>query len=162
MSDLHVAFVSKSFLRSHWDLEYRAWRDSDNEKALNDRLALWAKRTDLKETSAESAFIDVFFRETWGYVQTGQRGSETGFSLYQKFAIPGAGANGGSGEADLAIGYFSAGSRRSQLRFLVPAFSSATAGNASITRSSGSKLDRVRQKVQNDLANSAVVSPNPW
>ncbi|HEV7909515.1 MAG TPA: hypothetical protein VGP28_00105 [Methylocella sp.] len=107
MSDLHDAFVSKSFLRSHWDLEYRVWQDSDNEKALDVRLALWAKRTDLNETSAESAFIDVFFRETWGYVQTGQRGSETGFSLYPRFAIPGAGANGGSGEADLAIGYFS-------------------------------------------------------
>jgi hypothetical protein len=66
-----------------------------------------AERTDLKETSAEYAFIDVFFRETWGYVQTGQRGSETGFSLYPKFAIPGAGANGGSGESDLALGYFS-------------------------------------------------------
>ena len=66
MSDLHVGFVSKSFLRSHWDLEYRAWRDSETEKALDDRLALWAKRRDLKETSAESAFIDVFFRETWG------------------------------------------------------------------------------------------------
>jgi hypothetical protein len=76
MSDLHVAFVSKSFLRLHWDLEYRAQRDSETEKALVDRLALWTKRTDLKETSAESAFIDVFFRETWGYVQTGQRGSE--------------------------------------------------------------------------------------
>jgi hypothetical protein len=48
-----------------------------------------AERTDLKETSAEYAFIDVFFRETWGYVQTGQRGSETGFSLYPKFSIPG-------------------------------------------------------------------------
>src|ERR1700730_3718181 len=101
MSDLHVAFVSKSFLRSHWDLEYRAWHDSENEKALDDRLALWAERTDLKETSAVSAFIDVFFRETWGYVQTGQRGSETAFSLYPKFAIPGSGANGPSGEADL-------------------------------------------------------------
>ena len=107
MSDLHVAFVSKSFLRSHWELEYPARQDLDNEKAGDDRLALWAKRTDLKETSVESAFIDVFFRETWGYVQTGQRGSETGFSLYPKFAIPGAGASGGSGEADLAIGYFS-------------------------------------------------------
>jgi hypothetical protein len=95
MSGLHVAFVSTSFLRSHWDLEYRAWQDSDNEKTLDDRLALWAKRRDLKETSAESGFIDVFFRKTWGYVQTGQRGSETGFSLYPKFAIPGAGANGG-------------------------------------------------------------------
>jgi hypothetical protein len=98
MSGLHIAFVSKSFLRSHWDLEYRAWRDSETD-------AFWAKRTDLKETSAESAFIDVLFRETWGYVQTGQRGSESGFSLYPKFAIPGASA--GSGEADLAIGYFS-------------------------------------------------------
>lgn len=64
MSDLHVAFVSKSFLGSNWDLEYRAWRDSDNEITLDDRLALSAKRTDLKETSAESAFIDVSFRET--------------------------------------------------------------------------------------------------
>ena len=54
-----------------------------------------------------SAFIDVFFCETWGHVRTGQRGSEIGFSLYPKFAIPGAGTNGGSGEADLAIGYFS-------------------------------------------------------
>jgi hypothetical protein len=42
-----------------------------------------------------------------GYVQTGQRGSKTGFSLYPKFTIPGSGANGGSGEVDLAIGYFS-------------------------------------------------------
>jgi hypothetical protein len=88
VSDLHVAFASNSFLRSHWDLEYRAWHDSGNEKGVDVRLALWAERTDLKETSAESAFLDVFFRETWGYVQTGQRGSETGFSRYPKFAIP--------------------------------------------------------------------------
>jgi hypothetical protein len=57
-------------------LEYRAWQDSDNEKALDDHLALWARRTDLKDTSADCAFIDVFFRETWGCVQTSQRGSE--------------------------------------------------------------------------------------
>src|ERR1700730_887430 len=106
MSYRHAAFVAKSFLRSHWDLEYRARHDSENEKALDDHLALWSKRTDWKETSAESAFIDLFFRETWDYVQTGQRGSDTGFSLYPKFAIPVSGANGGSGEADLAVGYF--------------------------------------------------------
>jgi hypothetical protein len=56
---LHVAFVSKSVLRSHWDLEYRARRDSSNEKALDDRLAILTERTHLKETSTESAFIDV-------------------------------------------------------------------------------------------------------
>jgi hypothetical protein len=39
----------------------------------------------------------------------------------------------------------------------------AARGPADPDRSaSRSKLDRVRQKVQNDLANSAVVSPNPW
>jgi hypothetical protein len=37
----------------------------------------------------------------------GPTGSETGFSLYPKFAIPGSGANGGSGIADLSIDYFS-------------------------------------------------------
>jgi len=115
MSDLHVAFVSKRFLRSHWDLEYRAWQDSDNEKALNDRLAFSAKRSDLKETSAESAFIDVFFRETWGYVQTGQRGSETGFSLYPKFAIPGTGAKGGVAKLTL-LSATSARQHRPRLR----------------------------------------------
>jgi hypothetical protein len=61
---LHVAFVSKSVLRSHWDLEYRARQDSSNEKALDDRLTILTERTHLKETSAESAFIDVLFRET--------------------------------------------------------------------------------------------------
>src|ERR1700730_8307103 len=106
MSYRHAAFVAKSFLRSHWDLEYRARHDSENEKALDDSLALWAKRKDSKKTSAKSAFIDLFFRVTWDYVQTGQRGSDTGFSLYPKFAIPLSGANGASGEADLAVGYF--------------------------------------------------------
>jgi hypothetical protein len=67
MGDLHAAFVSKSSLRSHWDLEYRARQDSDNEKAGDDRLHLSATRTDLEGTSAESAFIEVFVRGTWCY-----------------------------------------------------------------------------------------------
>ena len=108
MSDLHASFISKNFLRSHWDLEYRAWLGSEQESALNARLALWIGRTDLKETSAESAFIDVFFRDTWGYVQTGHHGYAAGFfTAYPQFSIPGAGAKGGNGAADLALGYFS-------------------------------------------------------
>src|ERR1700730_7735847 len=107
MSDLHASFISKNFLRSHWDLEYRAWLGSEQESALNARLSLWIGRTDLKETSAESAFIDVFFRDPWGYIQTGQHGSAAGFTAYPKFSIPGSGARGGKAEADLALGYFS-------------------------------------------------------
>ena len=48
-----------------------------------------------------------FFRDLWGYSQAGQAGSETAFTLYPKYPIAGAGANGGVGEADLAIGYYS-------------------------------------------------------
>jgi hypothetical protein len=73
MSDLQVAFISKSFLRSHWDLEYRASHDSENENAL--RLALWAKRTDLKETSADSAaLLHGLYRLSAEEIDMGEKG----------------------------------------------------------------------------------------
>ncbi len=106
MQDLHNSFISKSFLRSVWALDFEAFKGSDAERELESRLDLWAKRKDLKETSAEAAFIDVFFRDCWGYLQPGQAGTEAGFALYPKFPVPGAGAKGGAGEADLAIGHF--------------------------------------------------------
>ncbi len=109
MTDLVSSFISKTFLRSHWDIEFKAWIASGEDARLLDLLKRWHARADLKETSAESAFLDVFFRDLWGYQQTGQVGAENGFTLYPKFAISGAGANGGKGEADLAIGYFSSG-----------------------------------------------------
>ena len=61
----------------------------------------------LRETSAEAAFIQEFFHDTWGYEQTGQSGTEPGsFTLWPKFPVAGAGEKGGVGAADLAIGYF--------------------------------------------------------
>ncbi len=106
MTDLHSSFISKTFLQSHWAIEYKAWAGSDQETLLLERLKLWAARKDLKETSAEAAFIDVFFRDTWDYDQSGQAAANAGFTLYPKFPLQGTGARGGTGEADLAIGYF--------------------------------------------------------
>jgi hypothetical protein len=107
MSDLYSSFISKAFLSSVWGLEYEAFKDSPEESALADRLQRWSARKDLRETSAEAAFIHEFFHDTWGYRQTGQAGSEKGvFTLWPKFAIAGAGERGGTGEADLAIGFF--------------------------------------------------------
>jgi type I restriction-modification system DNA methylase subunit len=107
MTDLnHVTFLSKAFLRSQWEAEYQAWCGSEREKALEERLSAWAKRLVLKETSAESALISVFFRDTWGYAESGQMGGDSDFNLYPKFSISLAGVGGGRGEADLAIGYF--------------------------------------------------------
>lgn len=106
MAELHSSFISKSFLRSHWDIEFKAWIDGGNDERLKEGLERWAARRDLKETSAEGAFVEIFFRDLWGYLQAGQAGAEAGFTLYPKYPVAGAGAKGGAGEADLAIGYF--------------------------------------------------------
>ncbi len=107
MLDSQNAFITPTFLRSVWSTEYEAFRDTDAERVLLERLRAWAARADLKETSAEAAFIRVFFEKTWGYLQSGQAGTAGGFTLLPKFTVAGAGAKGGPGEADLAIGYFS-------------------------------------------------------
>ncbi|MDP3076099.1 Eco57I restriction-modification methylase domain-containing protein [Bradyrhizobium sp.] len=107
MQELHNSFITKQFLRSVWALDYKAFQGSEEERQLDERLVRWSERKDLKETSAEAAFIEVFFRDTWGYAQSGQIGAEKNFTLWPKFSIAGAGEKGGTGAADLAIGYFS-------------------------------------------------------
>src|SRR5258705_11705560 len=107
MPELFSSFLSKTFLRSVWGLEYEAFKDSAEEAALDERLRRWSDRRDLRETSAEAALIEEFFHQTWGYAQSGQLGTEAGgFTLWPKFTMPGAGATGGTGEADVAIGFF--------------------------------------------------------
>ena len=107
MVELYNSFIRKTFLRSVWNGEYEAFVDSPDEAALLNRLGVWADRKDLKETSAEAAFIEQFLRDTWGYVQSGQEEASKGFTLVPKYPVEGAGAKGGTGEADLAVGLFS-------------------------------------------------------
>jgi hypothetical protein len=107
MTDLFSSFISKAFLRSVWALEFEAFKGSEEEVALDDRLRRWSARKDLRETSAEAAFIQSFFHDLWGYEQSGQAAAETGsFTLWPKFPITGAGERGGVGTVDLAIGVF--------------------------------------------------------
>jgi hypothetical protein len=109
--EFHNSFVGKAFLRSNWALDYEAFKDTDEEARLLERLTRWAERHDLKETSAESALIEEFFRATWGYTQAGQGESDKGYTLYPQFPVKGAGAKGGTGTADLAIGWFKKGAK---------------------------------------------------
>ena len=106
MFENNPTFIARAYLRSQWNLDYLAFRDSPEEAALYERFERWSQRTDLGEQSAEPAFIDEFFRQTWGYVQAGQEGGEATFSLYPQFNVPGAGAGGGNGVADAALGHF--------------------------------------------------------
>lgn len=109
MQDFDNPFVSRQFLRSNWALDYRAFQGSAEETALLDRLRRWSQRADLRERTAQPAFIEEFFRQTWGFVQAGQDGAEAAFSIYPDFQIGGGAARGGAGFADAALGWFAVG-----------------------------------------------------
>src|SRR5258708_5210813 len=71
-----------------------------------DRLDAWSNKAFQKETSAEIAFVNIFFEQTWGYTQSGKGHAPKGYTCYPKFPVAGAGAEGGVGEADCALGVF--------------------------------------------------------
>lgn len=106
MTGLQNSFISKSFLRSIWAHEYETFKDSPEEAELIERLRRWAARGSQKETTAQSALLQEFFGATWGYIQAGQAGGETNYSLFPAFPVAGAGQRGGMGEADAALGFF--------------------------------------------------------
>ncbi|OXE36517.1 MAG: hypothetical protein CGW95_07175 [Phenylobacterium zucineum] len=104
MFDDSRAFVTRAFLQAELGLEYRAYSD-EADATLRKRLADWSTRMLLKETSAEGAFTQTFFVDTWGYREAGRVEAEN-VSLIPKFRVAGEGAGGGAGEADLALGWF--------------------------------------------------------
>jgi hypothetical protein len=104
MFDDSRAFVTRAFLAAELRLEYRAY-DDDTDRLLLARLREWSGRLQLKETAAEAAFTQTFFVDTWGYGAAG-RVDPQDVTLMPKLRIPGEGAGGGPGEADLALGWF--------------------------------------------------------
>lgn len=102
----HPPLFTDVFLASHYAAEYAQFRDSDEEKNLVERLRNWAERRFQKETAAENTFVDIFFKDTWGYWGAGARPTSEGFNIFPKFPIGNAGERGGTGYADLAVGWF--------------------------------------------------------
>lgn len=105
MFDDSRAFISRGFLQSVFELDYRVYVSEGRDQTMLDRLRAWDKRLQLRETQAETAFIQTFFAETWGYGESG-RVEESEHTMIPKLPIAGAGAGGGTGEADLALGWF--------------------------------------------------------
>ena len=63
MFDDSRSFISRAFLQSVFDLDYKAYAaDGTDEKVLT-ALTLWDSRRKLNETQAEGAFIQTFFVE---------------------------------------------------------------------------------------------------
>jgi hypothetical protein len=72
MFDDSKAFISRSFLRSTFDLDYKVYLASGDDEKLRLKLLKWNERVKLSETQAESAFITTFFEEIWGYGEAGR------------------------------------------------------------------------------------------
>jgi type I restriction-modification system DNA methylase subunit len=107
--DRHIPLLSRSFLKSVWNSEFENYKKSNADAILLSRLNSWSERQFQKETSAESGFEQRFFQEIWGYVQSGANDKKiSSFTHYPKFPIKGGSAKGGTGEADSALGRFSA------------------------------------------------------
>jgi hypothetical protein len=72
MPEKHQPLLSTAYLRSVWAREYEEFKNCTEASVLLPRLKHWAYRHRQKETSAESAFIDLFFKQTWEYRASGE------------------------------------------------------------------------------------------
>lgn len=107
MTKTYQPLFSDAYLRAAYADEYAAFHNSDTEAALIKRLQNWQGRAkNLTETQEEGAFLDAFFRGTWGYRANGEGEAGQGFTSFPKLRVAGAGQTGGMGEADLALGWF--------------------------------------------------------
>ena len=91
------------YLRAQWGAEFDAFEASPASAALLSRLRAWASRDLLTERASETAFIQRFFVETWGYHL---QGHDATYNCRPQYEIAGAGQGGGMGFADLALGHF--------------------------------------------------------
>lgn len=105
MFDDSHSFITRAFLRAEFDLDYRAAHTDERDAELLKRLRDWDGRLRLNETQAEGAFTQTFFVDTWGYGESGRVVPEE-HTIVAKLPVPGEGAGGGAGEADLALGWF--------------------------------------------------------
>lgn len=106
MPEKHQPLLSTAYLRSIWAKDYEDFKKSQEAAALHVRLKNWADKDWQKETASEAAFIDVFFKQTWGYCASGEGERTHGYTIQQQYPVKGAGQRGRTGAADVALGYF--------------------------------------------------------
>jgi hypothetical protein len=105
------SFITRAFLQSVFELDYRAYAAEADAELLT-RLRDWDRRLVLNETQAEGAFTQTFFVDTWRYGEAGRVPPEQ-HTIIAKFPVPGEGAGGGAGKRTLR----SAGSEAAGIPF---------------------------------------------
>ncbi len=95
----HPLFTT-DYLLSHWGSEFESYIEQTDARVL-DALKKWNGRdTNQSETQLEGQFIQVFFRDLWGYIPTGTQQTETEYTLVPQYPVQQVGQSGGTGKAD--------------------------------------------------------------
>lgn len=104
---LHRAptFITRSFLRSVWAVEFAAYVASGEDEACLETLRNWASRVARGEIADGGALIATLFTNLWGYQDVGARADGV-HSVYPQFPVPRAGPRGRGGAVDAALGWF--------------------------------------------------------
>jgi hypothetical protein len=102
-----LPLFSDDYLLSLWGEDFAHYRESGRDEELRQRLLRWHERHPVRtERQLESQFIALFFKDIWGYWGTGEKDQASGFCLDAQYAVPGSGQGGGTGAADLALGWW--------------------------------------------------------
>ena len=96
------------FLAAEWSVEYQTYRETGKDAVVHDALRRWNARDKLNEKASETAFINHFFCDIWGYSLQAKHGDGK-YQCHPQFPVAFSGQTGGKGEADLALGNFSKG-----------------------------------------------------
>jgi hypothetical protein len=107
---LAIDLFRDDYLLSHWSEELVAYREGGQDDVVRRTLTDWSNRDSSRtEIQLEGTFVETIVCGLWGYKATGTGSVE--YTALPKFPVPGAGAQGGTGEADLAMGRFTAGGK---------------------------------------------------
>ena len=153
-----------SFLASKWESEYQTFKETKQDEILIKRLQNWASRSQLKETAAEAALIQVFFCDIWGYAQQGKN-EDGSYQCFPQFPIARAGQGGGTGQADLALGYFGLSGGELNIPQVLCEFKDIKSHLDGKQHRKGNDRSPVRQcmdylrEAQNSLTGNELVSP---
>ena len=107
MRDKNSSFISRSFLRSVWAQDFEAFRDSDEERQLEQVLRNWDARRVAGEAVDDAGLTGNIFETLWGYRKSGDDEAQE-YTLTRQFPVPHSGPQGRQGSADGALGYFNA------------------------------------------------------
>lgn len=164
-SSANPPLFGAAFLAARWEDEYRQFQVSGHEKQLLGKLQAWHQREVLSETASEAAFIKQFFQGTWGYSLQGDN-SDGSYECYPQFAVSRAGQTGGTGQADLALGYFSQGTEDPKIPQVLCEFKDIKSGLDQPQHRKGNARSPVRQafdylrEAANDLSGHELVEPS--